>query len=109
MDKIENLEQLESFLKKNPDADLFIFKRSTRCPTSFIAFENFRRFHEANPTIPCAYVNVIEERAVSNHLAELTGVEHHSPQVLHFRGGKVIWNGSHHEITEEALTDRKQA
>lgn len=104
MDKIETIEQFDEL--KNRNGQLFIFKRSTRCPTSFIAFENFRRFSAAHPEIPCAYVNVIEERPVSNHIAAITGIQHQSPQVLQFSNGIVVWHSSHSSITEEALTLR---
>lgn len=103
MDKIETAEQFDEWAAKNPDKSIVLFKRSTRCPTSFIAFENFRRFAEAHPEVPCAYVNVIEDRPASNYVAAATGVEHQSPQVLLLKNKKALWNTSHHNITEEGL------
>lgn len=103
MDKIETIEQFEEWVAKYPDKNIVLFKRSTRCPTSFMAFENFRRFAGAHPDIPCAYLNVIEDRPASNHVAAITGVEHKSPQVLLFNNKSVLWNASHHNITEEGL------
>lgn len=102
MIKLETNEQFDKLMQNT--TDFILFKRSTRCPTSFAAFEAFRRFTESHPEITSAYVNVIEERPVSQHIAEVTGVTHQSPQVLLFHKGKVVWQESHNKITEEALT-----
>lgn len=100
MYKLETTEAFDALLT---DGNVLIFKRSTRCPTSFIAFEAFRRFSEAHPAFQAAYVNVIEDREVSNHIAHITGIEHKSPQAILIRNGKVVWHDSHHNITEESL------
>lgn len=101
MHKLETVEQFNTLIHEN--RTLFLFKRSTRCPTSFMAFEEFRRFAEEHPDTPCAYLNVIEERDLSNHVASITAVEHASPQVLLFNEGRVVWHDSHSGITQEVL------
>lgn len=108
MKRISTREELEQWLKDNKEKESYIFKRSTRCPVSFSAFEHFKRFAAENPHIPMAYLDVIESRAASNHLAETTGIKHQSPQVLHFQEGSVVWHDSHHNITHEKLTQRKK-
>ena len=103
MDKIETVEQFEAWLAKHPEKKHLLFKRSTRCPTSHMAFEYVQRFAGTHPDMQYAYVNVIEDRPTSNHIAAITGVAHQSPQVLLFKNSRVIWNDSHHQINEDNL------
>lgn len=41
------------------------------------------------------FVDVRASRAVSNYIADKTGVKHESPQVLVLNKGKVLWQASH--------------
>lgn len=104
MNKLETIEQFNTLLHEK--GTLFLFKRSTRCPTSFMAFEEFKRFSLEHPETTCVYLNVIEQRELSNHVASVTAVAHASPQVLLFNEGRVVWHDSHSGITQEILDRR---
>jgi bacillithiol system protein YtxJ len=80
-----------------------VFKHSTRCGISATAFEEYRRWSEANPTILTAWIDVIEERALARAVAERTGIPHQSPQAILLSHGEPRWNASHGAITEESL------
>ena len=103
MDKIETPEIFDAWLARHPEKKHLLFKRSTRCPTSFMAFEHVQRFAAEHPEIHCAYLNVIEDRPASNHVSAITGVEHKSPQALLFKNSRVVWHDSHHNINEDEL------
>lgn len=109
MKRLETVEDVEQFLEQHKESEAFIFKRSTRCPVSAQAFEEFKRFAAKHSSVPVAYVDVIESRPVSNHIAEKSEVEHKSPQVIHYHKGDVVWNDSHHAIKEEALEKQKKS
>jgi bacillithiol system protein YtxJ len=109
MKRLDSVEALNAFLQEHSDGEVFIFKRSTRCPVSSLTFEEFKRFAEKHPDVPTAYIDVIESRPVSNHFAEEHGVEHKSPQVIQLHHGDVAWHDSHNAITEEELTKRKKS
>lgn len=46
---------------------------------------------------------VREDRPLSLAIAERTGVQHESPQVICLVGGKAVRHASHYEITAAAL------
>ena len=100
MIQIETIEQLQSFMSDNPVS--VILKHSTSCSISSDAYQEFLSF-AANSPVSAALVFVIESREVSNHLAELTGVEHKSPQALIFKNGECCKNISHSEITAKNI------
>ncbi|NUM51058.1 MAG: bacillithiol system redox-active protein YtxJ [Flavobacteriales bacterium] len=83
---------------------VFIFKHSTRCSISSMAL---RRFLEAMENIQTPYyiLLVIENRILSNVVAEMFSVIHQSPQVLWIKNGECIKNTSHSEITSRWLLE----
>ncbi len=92
----------EEFLaSKSPG---FIFKHSTRCPTSAEIHDEIEAFAGAHPALPIFLVRVIESRPVSNAIAERLKVEHQSPQaILVDETGAAAWTASHREISAGAI------
>lgn len=80
-----------------------VFKHSTRCPVSSVAWREVARFREAHPASSVFVVHVVEQRALSNAIAARTGVRHESPQAIVLSNGVVQWAGSHEQVTLEAL------
>jgi bacillithiol system protein YtxJ len=72
-------------------ADYLLFKHSTRCPISAAAADAVRSLETS---LPIYWVNVIEQRTISNGLASQLGVEHQSPQLILVRSSKAVnvWN-----------------
>jgi bacillithiol system protein YtxJ len=80
-----------------------LFKHSTRCPISAGARGEMERFVERNPDAPVYTVDVLADAEASRHLAERTGIQHQSPQVILARGGEAAWHASHFDIRAEAV------
>lgn len=100
MNKVSNENELNPFLEH----DIFVFmKHSLTCPISLAAFGEYTKFTEIHQDIPTAYLAVQDARALSNHVAELTGIKHESPQAILFHKGKPVWTVSHQQITREQL------
>ena len=78
---------------------VMIFKHSTACPVSWAAHLQVMKFRDEFPDFPLRMVPVIQERAMSNKIAERTGVRHESPQVLLVKRGEVAGTISHGSIT----------
>ncbi len=78
----------------------YVFKHSTACPVSHAAAARVR---EASFSLPLYWVNVIEQRSLSNWIAEHYQVEHQSPQLLLIEDGKASDSWSHGGITAEVL------
>jgi len=93
-------ENLNTLLDAGSDKITIIFKHSPACSVSFFAQREMNKLGDEIAEIADLYiVNVIGNRAVSNEIAQRTGVRHESPQLLFLHKGKVIWNGSHHHVT----------
>src|SRR5499433_2327136 len=94
---------LEQLLDRSRTDPVLIFKHSTQCPISTQAYEEFTDFAEGVPQLICGAVLVIENRKLSNAIAERFGVRHESPQALLVKDGRVLWHASHWSITAESL------
>jgi bacillithiol system protein YtxJ len=105
-DVLSTVEQLDSALAV-ADKPLLLFKHSTRCPISAGAYEAWNKWMNDNQDsgIRQALVHVVEDRPVSNAIAEQTGITHASPQAILIVNGKLVWNTSHWHITYDSLEE----
>ncbi|MCY4485087.1 MAG: DUF2847 family protein [Spirochaetaceae bacterium] len=81
-------------------ADCYVYKHSTACPISAAAADVVRGY---SFDLPLYWVNVIEQRPLSNWVADTYGVRHQSPQLLKISGGRVEQQWSHFSITPAKL------
>jgi bacillithiol system protein YtxJ len=102
MNELTTQEQLAQALQDSNERRILVFKHSTTCPISAAAYNEVTRF-AANHSTPVYLVKVIEDRPLSNYIAEHLQVRHASPQALVVENGEVVWNTSHYDITESAL------
>ena len=100
--QLHTIEDLHQFVQQ-PGKHL-LFKHSTACPISAKAYEEFQVFVK-DTDISAAVVLVIEDRPVSNKIAEEFGIKHESPQIFLLEDGKVRWNASHWKITRESIKE----
>lgn len=96
---------LEQLLERSKSGPVLIFKHSTQCPISTQAYEEFTDFVEGVRGVMCGSVLVVENRRLSNAIAERFGVRHESPQALLIKDGRVVWHASHWSITSDSLAD----
>lgn len=81
-----------------------IYKHSTRCATSYFALKNLENLPEESLNLTDIYiVDVISQRAISNHISQHYKVRHQSPQVILVKNGQVLWNGSHGEVRTDVI------
>ncbi|KTD83296.1 bacillithiol system redox-active protein YtxJ [Paenibacillus etheri] len=100
--QLHTLEDLEQYVAK-PGKKL-LFKHSTTCPISAKANEEFQVYLKDADTA-AAVVLVIEDRSVSNQIAEDFGIKHESPQLFLLEDNEVRWNTSHWKITRDAIKE----
>lgn len=86
-----------------------VYKHSTRCPIAGIALEEIELLAELRPELPIHVVDVIRDRPLSRHVAERTGVTHHSPQAILLVHGRPAWAASHFEVRAETIVRRLDA
>jgi bacillithiol system protein YtxJ len=106
--RLMTLEDWEDALRGSKDKPLLVFKHSTQCSVSAGAHEEWLNYtaDAGTDAVDYAIVHVIEERPVSNAIAESLGVTHKSPQVILVRDGKAVWDESHWRITYDFFRER---
>ncbi len=103
MKSLQSTRDVSDLIAESHHQPVFIFKNSPYCSISYLKWETFLYFVKDHPDLRYAKIDVIEQRELSNFVAEQTGVRHQSPQVLAFAKGNVIWHASHWNIEEDAL------
>jgi bacillithiol system protein YtxJ len=106
--RLTTVEQWEEALRGTSDKPMLLFKHSTQCPISAGAHDEFMHYIEDSQSSPVDFsiVRVIEERPVSNAIAEKLGVTHKSPQAILIKDGQPVWDTSHWDITYAFLSEK---
>jgi bacillithiol system protein YtxJ len=92
-------EEVDQFLTDYPLAAVFKAGTCHKTMQGFGVLETFLQDHE----LPVGFIRVVDWRPASNHVAQLTGIVHHSPQLMIFKDGQVQFEANNWDITPEAL------
>lgn len=92
-----------SLLKASQERPVFVFKHSTRCPISASRWRILQEYADHESRADFWKVLVVEDRPVSMHVADQTGVGHQSPQAILLYRGRPVWSESHYRITEDDM------
>ncbi len=108
LQQLTSLDQWNAALEGTSSKPLLVFKHSTSCSVSAGAQEETMRYIENDRSgrVDYAIVHVIEDRPVSNEIADRLGVKHASPQAILVKDGEAVWNTSHWRITYDFLTEK---
>ncbi len=98
--RLTNKNSLTELLERSQQQPVVIFKHSTTCPISSAAYREMEDYEGE-----VALVEIQLARELSKEIAQKTGVEHESPQVLVLRNGKVVWDASHWKVKADAVAD----
>jgi bacillithiol system protein YtxJ len=82
-----------------------VFKHSNQCPISANARREMESLLSGGEPVPVYMVDVNDRRDVSDYVAERTGVEHQSPQVIVVRGGQAGWHADRFDITAQSVRE----
>jgi bacillithiol system protein YtxJ len=104
---LTNLDELADAITASKQQPVLLFKHSTQCPISAGALAELEQFHAIGADVPIYMVHVIEDRPVSNEIAERFAIKHESPQAFWLSEGGVQWHASHRAITAQALAETK--
>jgi bacillithiol system protein YtxJ len=86
---------IQPLKEKSLPENCLVFKHSTTCPVSATAAQEVRNIQTE---LPIMWINVREQRDLSNWVAESYGVTHESPQLILIRGGKSEQVWSHWDV-----------
>ncbi len=102
---LTSIEQLEQIKQASNNKPQLIFKHSTTCSISKMAFSRFERA-EAPETIDFYYLDLLNHRNVSNAIAEFFQVHHESPQVILIKNGACVYDESHYGIMMDEVIEQ---
>jgi bacillithiol system protein YtxJ len=103
--RIEDISALDALIARSNETPVWLFKHSLSCGVSSVAWAELQSFAAESPADGplFAMIEIQVARAVSNAVAERTGVRHQSPQIFLLRQGQVAWQASHYGINRDAL------
>ncbi|CAN5890681.1 DUF2847 family protein [soil metagenome] len=102
-DRVVNLgspEALEQFLDKYPTS--VVFKAGT-CHKTMQGFGFLQEKLEPRDDLMVGIIRVVEARATSNLVSEMTGIRHESPQVILFKDGAAVCDLDNWDINPQTL------
>ena len=97
--EIKSERDLENAIEKSFEEKVLIFKHSTRCGISRMALRGFEGDLKNSSYDSYYYLDLIENKSLSNEIAEKFRVKHESPQLLYVENGEVDLHQSHHKIS----------
>jgi bacillithiol system protein YtxJ len=101
---IQDFKDLEDAIQNSYAKPSLIFKHSTRCPISAMAFSRVKSgLDKVRDVSNVYYLDIIKLRDISNEVAQRFEVTHESPQVLLIRNGKCIYHTSHNAISPSGI------
>lgn len=108
--KLDSEEKLDTIKTESFEKPVLIFKHSTRCSISSMAYDRMQRSwkEEEMGGIKPYYLDLIAYRSVSNQIAQTFNIEHESPQLLLIAKGNCVYNASHMEISYMELKKQLQ-
>ena len=97
---LQSIEDWKQALKASETQTIMVFKHSTRCGVSRFVLRNVEgELKSVAGKIDQAYfLDLLAHRDISTAIANDTGVEHQSPQLIVMRDKKAIYHASHYEI-----------
>lgn len=102
---LNNREQLDKIVEESEDKPVAIFKHSTRCGISRAALKMFERNYELEDQVKLYFLDLLENRGISNEISERFKVQHESPQLIVVKNGEVVHHDSHHSIEAAHLKE----
>lgn len=104
---IQTFDHFEDLLQQSYVKPLFLYKHSTNCGSSRVAysalFHFITRFTEIADQFQFAMIRTIEEKGLSQHTAAQLNVTHMSPQIILVSNGQALWYLSHQHINSTQL------
>ncbi len=95
---------LDEIVKISFEKPVAIFKHSTRCSVSRMAWNQFSNQYAIEfEKMELYFLDLLAHRSISNEVAERFGVVHQSPQLIVIKDGKAVYDASHNDIDAQDL------
>lgn len=97
---LDNMTQLDEIMELSENKLVVIFKHSTRCPSSRMAFRAFESGYDSEwEGVELYLLDLLSYRAISDEVANRFQVWHESPQLILIKNKEVIDHSSHYKIS----------
>jgi bacillithiol system protein YtxJ len=103
---LTDLGQLNEIISLSNEKPVLIFKHSTRCSISRMALKQFENEFDLQDKVTPYFLDLLENRSISNEIAARFNVMHQSPQLLLIKNGIVIYHVSHDSIDAQELKNK---
>ncbi len=103
--KLTNDEELDPIISLSNQRSQVIFKHSTRCSISSVAWKRVQK-NEKQTDIDFYFLDIIAYRSLSNKIADTFKVPHESPQILVIKNGQCIFDESHLSISIDDIFEQ---
>lgn len=101
---LDSVDQLSQLVADSFNKPVAIFKHSTSCGISAQAKFKLEQGWDIDPqALDFYYLDLLQNRAISNQIAAELGITHQSPQLIVLKDGKPIFHTSHHRISLSGL------
>ena len=100
-------EQLNDLIERSKETPQIIFKHSTRCSISSVAYQRIDKAQKP-PLTDFWLLDVLTHRPLSQQVAQRFGVHHESPQVLVIKNGECVFDESHLGISMQDIASQVQ-
>lgn len=101
---LSKMEQLDEIVEESKTTPVAIFKHSTRCGISRGVLKLLERnYNITDAQLKLYYLDLLENRGISNEIATRFKVHHESPQMIVLKNGVVVHHDSHHSIEASHL------
>jgi len=98
--------QIAKIVERSKEVPCLIFKHSISCPISSMAKSRLEmQWDLADQNVEVYYLDLINNRSVSNLIADTFDVRHQSPQALLIKDGICTFNTSHLDISVAGIKD----
>lgn len=106
--KLDSVSQLDQIIEESKEKSVLVFKHSTRCSISSMAWSRMERNwkQEDSKNVSPYFLDLIAYRAISDEIARRFSVPHASPQVILIRNGEAIYDNSHMGINYQEIISK---
>ncbi len=103
---LKDTDSLTNLIEESYQKPVVIFKHSIRCGISSMIKSQLEQGWNFNKEeLHFFYLDLINNRSISNKIAENFKVTHQSPQLILLKDGKAVFNTSHHQISVASIKD----
>ena len=101
-ERLTSPEELDALLERSIEVPQLIFKHSSRCSLSSMAFN---RLQTDLPNVGQYFLDIIKYRELSNLIAQKFEITHQSPQILIIHNQRCIFDTSHFNISSSVINE----